>query len=54
MRHKHSLTWNIERNSQKRGEKFTLQDLEYGEKTETRAKLDTYTVRPGIWQETLK
>ena len=35
-------------------EKNTLQDLEYGEKTEKRAKLDSNGVSPGIWYETLK
>ena len=35
-------------------EKCPAQDLQYGEKTEKHGKLDTHTVGPGKWQETLK
>ena len=35
-------------------EKCTLQDLEYGEKTENHGKLETHTVGHEIRQETLK
>ena len=38
-------TWNETR---------TLQDLEYGGKTDKREKRETHMVGPGIWQETLK
>ena len=65
MRHKHCLTWNMEKNTQKCGkremhavgpgkwqetvknvknEKCTPQDLDYGEKTEKRGKLDQHIV----------
>jgi hypothetical protein len=37
-----------------KNEKYTLYDLDNGEKTEKRGKLDTNTVGPGIWRETLK
>ena len=50
MRHKHCLTWNMARNTQKCGnDKYTMQDLDDGEKTEKRGKWDTNTIRPGIW-----
>ena len=35
-------------------EKCTLEDLDQGKKTENRGKLETHTVGPGIWVETLK
>ena len=35
-------------------EKCTLQNLEYGEKTENHGKGDTNTVSLGIWRETLR
>ena len=34
--------------------KNTLQDLEYGKKTDQKVKLVTHMAGPGIWQETLK
>ena len=38
-RHKHFLTWNIARNNKNvENEKGTLQELEYGKKTEKREK----------------
>jgi hypothetical protein len=37
-----------------KNEKCTLKDLEYEEKREKREKLDTNSVGPGVWQETLK
>jgi hypothetical protein len=30
-------------------DKYTMQDLDDGEKTEKRGKWDTNTIRPGIW-----
>uniref|UniRef100_A0A0V1KJN6 Uncharacterized protein n=1 Tax=Trichinella nativa TaxID=6335 RepID=A0A0V1KJN6_9BILA len=42
MRHKHCLTWNMERNTQKHGKREIQTvgpgDLEYGEKTDKRDK----------------
>ena len=39
MRHKHCMTWNMARNTEKwEIEKCTPQDLEYGDKTEKRGK----------------
>ena len=35
-------------------EKKTLYDLQYGEKTEKRGKLEMHTVGLGIWLETIK
>jgi len=35
-------------------EKYTLQNLDYGEKNEKRGKWDTNTVRPGIWRKKKK
>ena len=32
----------------------TLQDLEYGEKTDQKAKSETHMVGPGIWRKRLK
>ena len=37
-----------------KNEKCTLQDLEYGKKTEKRGKRETHMIGYGIWQETLK
>ena len=37
-----------------KNEKCTLQDVEYGKKTEKCVKWDTYTVGPKIWREKLK
>ena len=56
MRHKHGLTWNMARNTQKgenekcmflknvENEKYTLQDLEYGEETEN-VETETQTLQ---------
>ena len=39
MRHKHSMTWNMARNTEyMKKENSTVQDLEYGEKTDKRVK----------------
>ena len=35
-------------------EKHTLQDLEYGDKTEKYGKCETHMIGHEIWQETLK
>ena len=35
-------------------EAYTLQDLEYVEKTEKRGKLETHMVGPERWRESLK
>ena len=32
-----------------KNEKCTLQDLEYGKKTDQQGKLETHMVGPGIW-----
>ena len=37
-----------------KNEKCTLQDLEYGKKTEKRGKRETHMIGYEIWQETLK
>ena len=34
--------------------KCTLQDLEYGQKTDNQGKIETKTVELELWQETLK
>ena len=56
MRHKHGLTWNMARNTQKRenekcmflknveNEKCTLQDMEYGKKIQNK-KNEKYTLQ---------
>ena len=35
-------------------EKYTLYELEYGEKTEKRGKWDAHMPGPGIWREKVK
>ena len=52
MRNAHSMTWNMARKLKIiENVKCTMQDLNYGEKTEKRGKRDTNTVRHGIWRE---
>ena len=34
--------------------KCTLQDLEYGQKTDNQGKIETQTVGRELWQETMK
>ena len=55
IRHKHCLTWNMARNSENmKREKYTLYDLDHGEKTEKHGKWDTQTIGPGLWWENSK
>ena len=55
MRHKHCRTWNMARTLKNvKNEKCTLQDLDYGEKTEKRGKRDRNTIWPGNFWEILK
>ena len=56
MRNKHCLTWNIRRNSQKRG-KSKIHIVGSGLRPKKKLKNvenEIHTVGPGIWQETLK
>ena len=34
--------------------RHTMQDLEFGDKAEKRGKLETHTVDPGVWRESMK
>ena len=55
MKHKQSSTWNVARKLKNvKDETQTLYDLDYGKKTEIRAKRETHTIRPGICRETVK
>ena len=55
MRQKHSMTWNMARNTENvTYEKCTLQDLEFGMKTDKRGKGETHIVGHEIWRETEK
>ena len=55
MRHKHCFTWNIARNTQKRG-KLEMNTVGPGvwRKKMKIMENEKHTVLPGIWQETLK
>ena len=53
MRHKHDMTWNMARNTEKcekMKKKCTVQDLECGENTEKRGRIETHTLGLGLWQ----
>ena len=55
MRNAYRRTWNMARKLKNlKNENCTLQDLEYGEKTENHGKGETHTLGPIIWQKTLK
>ena len=50
MRQKHSMTWNMARNTENvTYEKCTLQDLEFGKKTDKRGKGETHILGHEIW-----
>ena len=55
MRHKHCLPWNMVRKLKNvENDRQTLQDLEYGEKSDQRENRETHMVGPGTRQETVK
>ena len=49
------MTWNMAGKLKNvKNEKCSLQDLQYGKKTDQKVKLETHMAGPGIWQEALK
>ena len=49
------MTWNMARNTENvKNEKYTLQELEYGKKTNKEENCEKHLVGPGTWRETLK
>ena len=55
MRNAHCRSWNMARNLKNvENETQKLFYLDYGKKTEIRAKRETHTIRPGICRETVK
>ena len=55
MKHKQCRTWNMARKLKNvENGKCTLQDLEYGEKTDKQRKCETHMVGHEIWRETMK
>ena len=49
------MTWNMAGKLKNvKNEKCSLQDLQYGKKTDQKVKLVTHMAGPGIWQEALK
>jgi Fe-S-cluster containining protein len=55
MRNAQSMTWNMTRNIEKCGKREML-TVGHGKRcvNKNHGKCETYTVRPGIWRETLK
>ena len=52
MRNAHCRTWNMARKLKiKENEKYTLQEVKYGEENWKGGKLEMSTVGHGIWQE---
>ena len=55
IRNSQDRTWNVGRNTENvKNDKGTLQEMEYGEKSNKRRKWKTHMLGHEIWQETLK
>ena len=55
MRNAHCRTWNMARKLKiMENEKYTLENINYYEKSEKHGKYGTNTVEPVKWRETLK
>ena len=49
------MTWNMTRNTENvKNEKYTLQELEYGKKTNKEENCEKHLVGPGLQRENLK